>query len=124
MSAVKAPESIKEFPLALIKNMTTLATSGFGVVVALAWNEAIKATVTEYIDPYLGKSSGVVSLFIYATIMTFLAVVVTMQLSAVQRTLEDLQERFLIKKKNDEDAAIAEAEAAEKKATAAKKKKK
>jgi uncharacterized membrane protein (DUF106 family) len=124
MSAVKAPESIKEFPLALIKNMTTLATSGFGVVVALAWNEAIKAIVEQYIDPYLGKNSGVVSLFIYATIMTFLAVVVTMQLSAIQKTLEELQDRFLIVKKNQENAAIAEAEAAHKKTKAAKKKKK
>jgi uncharacterized membrane protein (DUF106 family) len=111
MSAVKPPGSIKEFPLALIKNMTTLATSGFGVVVALAWNEAIKATVEQFIDPYLGKNSGVVSLFIYAAIMTFLAVIVTMQLSTVQNKLEEIQNRFTIKEKFEEEAAADSAKA-------------
>ena len=67
-----------------------LATSGFGVVVALAWNEAIKATVSTYIDPYLGESSGVISLFIYAVVMTTLSVLVTMQLAGIQKRLEHL----------------------------------
>lgn len=94
MSKLESPTSIQEFPLALVKNMTTLATSGFGVVVALAWNEAIKSAVEQFIDPYLGKNSGVVSLFIYATIMTFLAVAVTMQLSTIQKRLEEFHERI------------------------------
>lgn len=87
------PQSLKEMPLAIIKNMVTLATSGFGVVVALAWNEAIKSAVQTYIDPILGKNSGVVSLFIYAVIMTLLAVIVTMQLARLQKTLEDVTQR-------------------------------
>lgn len=94
MSKIESPKSLREFPLALIKNMTSLATSGFGVVVALAWNEAIKASVEHFIDPYLGKNSGVASLFIYATIMTVLAVIITMQLSTIQRRLEELNERL------------------------------
>jgi hypothetical protein len=94
MSKIESPKNLREFPLALVKNMTGLATSGFGVVVALAWNEAIKATVEHFIDPYLGKGSGVASLFIYATLMTTLAVVITMQLSNIQRKLEELNERI------------------------------
>lgn len=94
MSKIESPQTLREFPLALIKNMTSLATSGFGVVVALAWNEAIKASVEQFIDPYLGKNSGVVSLFIYATIMTLLAVIITMQLSNIQRRLEEINERL------------------------------
>lgn len=89
------PESIKELPVAIVKNMITLATSGFGVVVALAWNEVIQNAVKQYIDPYLGKNSGMVSLLIYAVVMTLLAVLVTMQLSGLERKLEMLNQRVL-----------------------------
>ena len=79
--------------------MVTLATSGFGLVVALAWNEAIKSAVETYINPFLGEKSGVISLFIYAVIMTLLAVTVTMQLARVQKTLEDITQKQLMTKK-------------------------
>lgn len=80
-------------PLVIIKNMAALATSGFGVVVALAWNEAIKGAVETYINPLLGEKSGVISLFIYAAVVTLLAVVATMQLARVQRGLEHIHEK-------------------------------
>ena len=89
---IKTPESVKDFPLAALGSMIMLATSGFGVVVALAWNEFIKSIVEQFIDPFLGKSTGVASLLIYAAIMTLLAVMVTMQLSKIQRKLEQVQE--------------------------------
>lgn len=85
MSKIQPPNQLKELPGSVIKNMIMLATSGFGVVVALAWNEAIKASVETYIAPYLGVGSGVVSLFIYAALMTFLSVIVTMQLAGIER---------------------------------------
>jgi hypothetical protein len=87
MSKINSPESVSDLPLAIVKNMITLATSGFGVVVALAWNEAIKGAVHEFIDPYLGKGGGIISLLIYALIMTILAVLVTMQLSGLEKKL-------------------------------------
>jgi uncharacterized membrane protein (DUF106 family) len=88
MSKIEAPASVSDLPLAIIKNMITLATSGFGVVVALAWNEVIKKAVTDFIDPILGKNSGIISLLVYAVVMTILAVLVTMQLVYMQRNLE------------------------------------
>jgi hypothetical protein len=91
MSNIQPPEELKALPLTVIKNMVMLATSGFGVVVGLAWNEAIKASVETYIDPFLGASSGVISLFIYAMLMTFLAVIVTMQLAGVERKLSAIK---------------------------------
>lgn len=97
MSKIKTPENLHEMPLAVIKNMITLATSGFGLVVALAWNEVIKTAVEEYIDPFLGKTGGIVSLFIYATLMTLLAVVVTMQLAGLQKKFEEINEAFKCK---------------------------
>lgn len=90
---IQTPSTLHELPLAFVKSMIALATSGFGVVVALAWNQVIQKAVSDYIDPYLGKNSGFVSLLIYAAIMTALAVIVTMQLTQLQRGLEVLQER-------------------------------
>jgi hypothetical protein len=99
MANISTPNSLKEMPLSIVKNMIGLATSGFGVVVALAWNEAIKSAVETYIDPFLGENSGVISLFIYALVMTLLAVTVTMQLAHLQKTLEDVTEKVSGKKK-------------------------
>lgn len=104
MSSIKSPENVKDLPLAIIKNMIVLSTSGFGVVVALAWNELIKQAVAEYIYPFFGKSSGIISLLIYAIVVTLLAIVITMQLSTVQKRLENLSERKL-KSKNPEKSA-------------------
>lgn len=71
----------------LVKNMVTLATGGFGVVVGLAWTEFIKVLVADYLDPLLGKNGSLISLFIYAIITTALAVVVTMQLTQLQKRI-------------------------------------
>ena len=69
----------------ILKEMLTLATSGFGLVAALAWNEVIKEIVAEYIKPVVGGNSGVISLLIYAVLITLLAVLVTYNLTAIVR---------------------------------------
>lgn len=74
--------------VAVLKQMLTLATSGFGLVAALAWNNAIQELVTNYIKPYLPQSSGLISLVIYAVFITVIAVVVTINLSKVIEKLE------------------------------------
>lgn len=91
MPEIKTPKKIKHFHLAVIENMVMLSTSGFGLVVALAWNQVVQATVEKYINPYLGKNSGLISLIIYAVVMTVLAVFVTMQLTKVQQKLEEIE---------------------------------
>ncbi|HET7099427.1 MAG TPA: DUF5654 family protein [Patescibacteria group bacterium] len=63
------------------KQMLTLATSAFGLIAALAWNEVIKEVVTEFIKPVLGSNSGAVSLLIYAVLVTILAVATTYYLT-------------------------------------------
>ena len=85
---IEVPENAKELPLAVVKQMLSLATSGFGLVAALAWNELVKETINIYIKPYLPKGSNIISLLLYASIVTALAVVVTLQLTKVQQTLE------------------------------------
>ena len=65
----------------LIKQMLTLATSGFGLVAALAWNSLIQEFVNSYVKKFLPNGSGLYSLLIYALVVTILAVFVTYQLS-------------------------------------------
>lgn len=74
-------ESKKHFHKELAKQMLTLATSGFGLVAALAWNSLIQEFVNSYVKKLLPNNSGIISLFIYAVVVTILAVFVTYQLS-------------------------------------------
>jgi large-conductance mechanosensitive channel len=85
----KTHQEVKKYQLALVKQMLTLATSAFGLVAALAWNELIKTLIDDYIKPAIGSSSVLVSLIIYALIVTVLAVFVTLQLSKLAEKLEE-----------------------------------
>ncbi|MBI2326914.1 hypothetical protein HYU92_01200 [Candidatus Curtissbacteria bacterium] len=73
--------NVKQLRKELIKQLVTLATAGFGLVAALAWNEAIQAFVKEYIDQYISRGSGILSRFVYAVLITAFAVFVTYQLT-------------------------------------------
>lgn len=72
----------------IVRQMLTLATSGFGLVAALAWNSVIQEFVNSYIKIWLPGQSGIISLLIYAVVITVLAVFVTLQLSKVLERLE------------------------------------
>lgn len=56
---------------AFIQTMIALASAAFGLVAALAWNEAIKATLA-----YLNLGNSLAGLYTYAVIATVLAIVV------------------------------------------------
>ena len=58
-------------PRAFIQTMIALASASFGLVAALAWNEAIKATLAK-----LGLSDDLAGLYTYAIIATAIAVIV------------------------------------------------
>lgn len=70
----------KTFRGELMTQMLTLATSGFGLVAALAWNDTIQQLVKDFIEPKI-PGSGLLSRFIYALLVTILAVLITYQLS-------------------------------------------
>jgi hypothetical protein len=74
---MEAKKQSKEMAKAMIKQMIALSTAGFGLVAALAWNNVIQETVTTYIKPLMPQGSAVVSLLIYALVVTALAVIVT-----------------------------------------------
>ncbi len=86
--ASKKNQEEQRLHVAVVKQMLTLATSGFGLVAALAWNNLIQEVVNTYISPYFPKSAGVISLLIYAVLITALAVLVTVQLSKLLRRIE------------------------------------
>lgn len=67
----------------VMSEILKLSTSAFGLVAALAWNELIKEIVSMYIKPLVGGASGIISLSIYAVIVTTLAVLITISLSKI-----------------------------------------
>jgi len=60
-----------------IATMIALATAAFGVVAALAWNTAITDLIKAV---WPGKGATVISDFIYAIIITIIAVIVIVNL--------------------------------------------
>ena len=62
-----------------IQTIITLASSSLGFVAALAWNDAIRATLTLL----LGTDDSVQALFIYAILATIRAVTVVVTLARI-----------------------------------------
>jgi hypothetical protein len=58
-------------PRAFIQTMIALASASLGLVAALAWNEAIKATLEQ-----LGLGESLAGLYTYAVLATAIAVLV------------------------------------------------
>lgn len=75
----KSSELKKEF----LKTMIQLATAGFGLAAALAWNATIQSIIKQIVPE---NGSDIVSQLIYALIVTAIAVLVTYTLG---RMLQD-----------------------------------
>jgi hypothetical protein len=86
----KTPDD-KKLHVEVVRQMVTLSTSGFGLVAALSWNNVIQEFVNSYVKKWLPNGSGIVSLLIYAIIITILAVFVTLELSKLLKRLENRQ---------------------------------
>ena len=63
----------------VIKTIITLVTTAFGLVAGLAWNDAIQ----KLIESVMGAGDALTGLFIYAVVVTIIAVVVTILLARV-----------------------------------------
>ena len=68
-------EEEKEPPMKIliVDKMSALITAAFGLVAALAWNEAIKAIFKEV----FGSSESVAPMLAYAITVTIIAVILT-----------------------------------------------
>ena len=92
MDGKKQSKESQKLHVEVVKQMVTLSTSGFGLVAALAWNNLIQEFINSYIKRWLPQSGGVISLLIYALIVTILAVVITLQLSRLSQKLQSQSE--------------------------------
>ena len=63
-----------KFKIMFLETTAALITSAFGLVAALAWNEAIKAAIAMW----LSADDEVIGLVIYALIVTVIAVIATL----------------------------------------------
>lgn len=82
------PAEKRSFRKELLEQLVTLSTAGFGLVAALAWNEAIKSFVEQYIQPYF-PNTAIYYKFFYALLITMIAVVITYQLSQIRAKFEN-----------------------------------
>ena len=62
----------KAFRIQVMETVAALMTAAFGLLAALAWNEAIKWAVGQFLS-----SSPGVGYFVYAILVTIIAVVAT-----------------------------------------------
>ncbi|MFA6255145.1 MAG: DUF5654 family protein [Patescibacteria group bacterium] len=67
----------KSLKIEILEQIAALATSGFGLVAALAWNEAIKALFATFFPE---PGGNIFALFIYALFITIIVVIITVQL--------------------------------------------
>lgn len=70
-------EEKKSLKLAVLEQVSTLATAGFGLVAALAWNDAIRVL---FDSVFPSPEGSLVAKLTYAFVITAVVVVVTIQL--------------------------------------------
>ncbi|MFZ5390799.1 MAG: DUF5654 family protein [Patescibacteria group bacterium] len=90
--------SEKSLRLEILEKVSQLATAGFGLVAALAWNDAIQSLFKEI----FGTQSALWAKFAYALLITILVVVVTYKLSNLINKLKE-QLKFEKDKSADEN---------------------
>ena len=77
----------KKLRLEILEKMSSLVIAGFGLVAALAWNEAIQDLFRRI--EIFGDKGSLLAKFIYAALITVLVVMVTYYLS---KSVEKLKE--------------------------------
>jgi Zn-dependent protease with chaperone function len=78
-------EKKDDLKVALVEQMMTLMTAAFGLIAALAWNDAIQTLF----KTIFGEQSGLIAKFAYAGGVSVLVVFITMRASRLQEKLKD-----------------------------------
>jgi len=71
----------------IVSESLTMMGTAFGLVAALAWNEAIKTMIDEFIP----KGKGVLSLFLYAILVTFVVIIITSRINRIRERFDSEQ---------------------------------
>ena len=79
MTKEQLSKEAKQVRKEVIEKIATLLTAAFGFVAALAWNEAIKSLFAQV----FGDQSGIMALFVYAIIVTVIAVIATVWIGKI-----------------------------------------
>lgn len=72
----------------VLTTIATLITTAFGLIAALAWNDAIKAIITTFV----GKGNDITGLLVYAVLITIIAVIATILIGRAIATKPPVQE--------------------------------
>ncbi len=96
-SKIPDAKEIKELKLEVLVKMSDLAVAGFGLVAALAWNEAIQGVFAKFLPK--DSDGGIIAQIFYAILITSIVVLVTVKLGkATNKAKEELKETKEIKK--------------------------
>lgn len=79
----------EKFHSALLKQLLILATGGFGLAAALAWNDTIRTVIDEYIKKNLPNGEGLAYQLLYALSITLVAVLITYYLTKLSQHFEN-----------------------------------
>src|SRR3954451_4268955 len=82
-AALEAARKAGRFSREFMVTVISVVTTAFGVVVALAWNTALTAALTKA----FGLDGRVAALFVYALLITFLAVIAIVFMSRIAKRI-------------------------------------
>lgn len=77
----------KEF----IQKFAALITGAFSLLAALAWNDAIKEIIQKYISP----GSDLISMIIYAIVVTIIAVIISSYINMLSEKIVKREEKLI-----------------------------
>jgi hypothetical protein len=83
----KMKEQAVEVRGQVMQTIATLMTTAFGLIAALAWNEAIKGIIAMFVP----KGSDLMGLLIYAILITIIAVLATILIGRAISQPEEVQ---------------------------------
>lgn len=81
-------ETVDNVKSEVMNTIATLITTAFGLIAALAWNEAIKAIIAQFFQ----AGSGITGLIIYAVLITIIAVIATILIARAIPTKPPVQD--------------------------------
>lgn len=82
----------------LIEKLSLLSTGAFGLVAALAWNDAIQAIFKSI----FGERSSIAAMLSYAIVVTIAAVLITLWISRAAEKAKTTDFRALLRRKKQE----------------------
>ncbi len=80
-------ETVSDMKNQVMTTIATLITTAFGLIAALAWNEAIKAIIAQFFT----AGSGITGLVVYAVLITIIAVIATILIARALPTEPEVQ---------------------------------